>query len=77
MRKDTVRPQFTTQYKRTYASLCQSLEIIYHNLALELPKEVAYIDSNLMLSAETKEHMKSLLEALVHLCNTRKDMINM
>ncbi|KAG1462421.1 hypothetical protein G6F46_002887 [Rhizopus delemar] len=53
-----------------------SLEIIYHNLALELPKEVAYIDSNLILSAETKEHMKSLLEALVHLCNTRKDMIN-
>ncbi|KAG0910250.1 hypothetical protein G6F63_008491 [Rhizopus arrhizus] len=53
-----------------------SLEIIYHNLALELPKEVAYIDSNIILSTETKEHMKSLLEALVHLCNTRKDMIN-
>ncbi|CAO3692564.1 unnamed protein product [Rhizopus stolonifer] len=53
-----------------------SLEIIYHNLALELPKEASYIESNMTLSSTIKEQMKSVLEGLIHLCNIRKDMIN-
>ncbi|CAO3700193.1 unnamed protein product [Rhizopus microsporus] len=53
-----------------------SLEIIYHNLALELSKEITYLESNNTLSIDSKEGIKRILEALVHLCNTRKEMIN-
>ncbi|KAI9283263.1 hypothetical protein BY458DRAFT_583122 [Sporodiniella umbellata] len=53
-----------------------SLEILYHNLALELPKEISFIESNLSLVSTLREQLKSLLEDLIHLCNVRKEMIN-
>jgi hypothetical protein len=53
-----------------------SLEIIYHNLALELSKEISYLESNNTLSIDSKEGIKRILEALIHLCNVRKEMIN-
>lgn len=54
------------------------MELIYTNLATELPKEIVNITThNSLLSNQDKNYFIVVMDGLIHLCNIRRDLINL
>ncbi|KAI9363751.1 hypothetical protein BD770DRAFT_380362 [Pilaira anomala] len=55
-----------------------SVELIYTNLATELPREIVNITThNSLLSNQDKNYLIVVMDGLIHLCNIRRDLINL
>ncbi|OBZ90722.1 hypothetical protein A0J61_01225 [Choanephora cucurbitarum] len=53
-----------------------SVEMVYTNLAQEIPKEIVHINSVTWLSPEDRHELVTMMEALRNLCLVRREMIS-